>query len=331
MPASLAADIKAKVFGRDVDPAARRPNLALLLAFGAFVVIAGINAVAVKISNEGLAPFWGGTLRFGLAGLLFAHWAVAFRLPFPRGRALVGATLFGAIGFGISYAMAYWSLLGITAGLLSVLVAMAPLLTILLASAHRLEHIRPRHLAGGGLALVGIALMVAKGIGADVSWPHLFAGLLMPIAIAESGVIAKQFPRAHPVTTNAVAMAVGTGLLFVASLVAGETHALPSNVRVGSALVYLVLVGSIAMFTLFLFVLHRWTVSATSYQAVLSPIVTILVASQLVGESVTWMFAAGAAIVLAAVYVGAVRRPPRESSTTASTAKPPDEAAARTD
>jgi len=63
----------------------------------------------------------------------------------------------------------------------------------------------------------------------------------------------------------------------------------------------------------------------------LGTIVTILVASQLVGESVTWMFAAGAAIVLAAVYVGAVRRPPRESSTTASTAKPPDEAAARTD
>ncbi|MBI2077193.1 MAG: DMT family transporter [Euryarchaeota archaeon] len=286
---------------------AHRPTAAVFAAFAGFTAIAGINAVAVKISNEGLAPFWGATLRFGLAGFLFAWWAVAFRLPFPRGRALVGAALYGTIGFGLSYAFAYWSLLGITAGLLSVLVATVPLLTILLASVHGLEHVRRRHVLGGGLAASGIALMVARGVGLDVSVPHFLAALLMPVAIAESTVLLKKFPRAHPVPTNAVAMAIGSTLLFLASLVAGETHVLPAGVRVTSAYLYLVFAGSIAMFTLFLFVLNRWTASAVSYQAVLSPIVTIFVASQLVGEGVTWPFVVGAAIVLAAVYVGAVR------------------------
>ena len=286
-----------------------RPTAAVVLAFGAFTAIAGINAVAVKISNEGLAPFWGATLRFGLAGLLFTWWAVAFRLPFPRGPALVGAALYGTIGFGVSYACAYWSLLGITAGLLSVLVATVPLLTILLASFHGLEHVRRRHLLGGALAAGGIALMVARGVGLDVSVPHFVAALFMPVAIAESTVLLKKFPRAHPVPTNAVAMAIGAALLFFASVVAGETRVLPDGVRVASAYVYLVLVGSVTMFTLFLFVLNRWSASAVSYQAVLSPIVTILVASQLVGEGITWPFVVGAAIVLFAVYVGAVKPP----------------------
>lgn len=288
----------------------QRPSGATLAAFAGFVVIAGCNVVAVKISNEGLAPFWGAALRFGGAGLVFGWILILGRVPFPRGRALGGALVYGALAFGLSYALAYWSLLGIPAGLLGVLMATVPLLTLLLASLQGLERFSARGVGGAVLSLVGILIMVRVGLGAEISLGHLVAGALMPLAVAESTIVAKKFPQNHPVATNAIGMLVGAVLLLAASAVAGETHGLPRGPRVVGALLYLVLIGSLVMFTLFLFVLRRWSASATSYQAVLSPIVTALVATRLVDEPITAALVLGGGLVLAGVYVGAVSRRP---------------------
>ncbi len=46
--------------------------------------------------------------------------------------------------------------------------------------------------------------------------------------------------------------------------------------------------------------------SGTSYDVVLIPLVTIVVAATVAGESITPAFLAGAALVLAGVYVGAL-------------------------
>jgi drug/metabolite transporter (DMT)-like permease len=51
-------------------------------------------------------------------------------------------------------------------------------------------------------------------------------------------------------------------------------------------------------------VLSRWTASATSYSSVLSPLVTVTVASVLAGEQVTLAFLLGALLVLVGVYIG---------------------------
>lgn len=283
-----------------------RPDGLTLLAFAALVGIAGCNFVAVKISNEGLAPFWGATLRFLSAAAILGWIAVAKRLTLPRGRALAGNLAYGILGFGLSYAFAYWSLLGIRSNLLAVFVATVPLLTVILAALHGLEPFRLRSLAAAGLSFGGILLMVWKGLGSDISVPHLFAGLMMPLVIAESTILVKKVPGNHPLTMNAIGMAVGGLLLLAASLVAGEARVLPSSPRVGGALLYLILIGSALMFTLFLFVLQRWTASATSYQAVLSPIVTAFVASLLVDEPITVWLVLGGIFVLGGVYFGAV-------------------------
>ena len=55
-----------------------------------------------------------------------------------------------------------------------------------------------------------------------------------------------------------------------------------------------------------MFVLGKWSASKTSYGFVLVPLVTIVVASSLVGEEITWNFLVGAGFVLAGVLVGAL-------------------------
>jgi drug/metabolite transporter (DMT)-like permease len=55
---------------------------------------------------------------------------------------------------------------------------------------------------------------------------------------------------------------------------------------------------------------HRWTASSASYVMLLMPLVTIVVASAITGDAITLPFAAGSALVLAGVYLGAIRRRP---------------------
>jgi drug/metabolite transporter (DMT)-like permease len=71
---------------------------------------------------------------------------------------------------------------------------------------------------------------------------------------------------------------------------------------------YLILIGSCLLFGLFLYVLKRWSASATAYGMVVMPFVTISVSTLLTGERITPVFLAGAALVLLGVYAGALHK-----------------------
>ena len=71
------------------------------------------------------------------------------------------------------------------------------------------------------------------------------------------------------------------------------------------SLAYLVLFGSFFAFYLILYILAHWTASATSYQFVFVPFVTVLVSSWLAGETVNPALLLGGALVLVGVWIGA--------------------------
>ena len=80
------------------------------------------------------------------------------------------------------------------------------------------------------------------------------------------------------------------------------------------ALAYLVVFGSTVLFSLFVYVLQRWTASAVSYTTLLMPLVTVSLAALLTGEKISSWFAAGGGVILIGVYVGAFLVVPRRSS-----------------
>jgi drug/metabolite transporter (DMT)-like permease len=181
------------------------------------------------------------------------------------------------------------------------------------------------------IAIGGIALVFAERLGTTLPLVPLLAILVASFTMAESNVVVKRFPRADPTANNAVAMATGALILFTLSLVVGESRTLPAVTETWLALGYLIVIGSVVVFTLFLFVIARWTASATSYSMLLMPLVAVVVAAVRLGEPITPAVIGGGALVLVGVYLGAfaptlarplpglVRRVPR----TAATAGPP--------
>lgn len=276
-----------------------------MLAFLGIVVLGGFNGTAIRLSSQELAPFWGGALRFGLASLIFFAIVVVRRVPLPRGRALVGSLIYGLLGFGTVFGLVYWGVIEAGAGVTQIVLALTPLLTLLLAVAQGIERFRLQSLAGAVVAVAGIALaFIERAAGQSISLA-LVAILLGALAIAEANVVVKRFPRANPISNNAVAMAAGGLLLLGLSVVAREPWIVPQRLETQVSVAYLVVVGSVVVFTLFLFVIERWTASATSYSFLLMPLVSVVAAAAILGEPITLALIAGGALVLVGVYVGA--------------------------
>ena len=280
------------------------------VALAAFVigsVLAGGNAVGVRFSNRELAPLWGAGLRFAVAGAVLLAVMAALRLALPRGQALAGALLYGALNFGAAFALAYYGLVRVHAGLGQTLLAVVPLATLLLAVLQRQERLRAGAVAGSLVALAGIAVMSRAPLREAVPALSLLALLGGALCFAEAAVLVRRFPRVHPVTMNAVGMTAAGALLVPLAVLAGEPIELPRRGETWLALGYLVAVGSVLVFVLYLVVLARWTASRAAYTFVLVPVVTVVLSAWLDDEPVRGGLVLGGLLVLAGVYVGALR------------------------
>jgi drug/metabolite transporter (DMT)-like permease len=283
------------------------PDRVALAAFLATSVLAGGNAVGVRFSNRELAPLWGAGLRFFLAAAVLLGIVAVRRLPLPRGKALAGALLYGLINFGFTFALAYYALVRLHAGLGQTLLALVPLATLLLAVAQRQERIRLASIVGTLLALAGVAVISGFSLGEAPPFLSLLASLGAVVCFAEAAILVKAFPPVHPVTMNAVGMTTGAAFLLLASLVAGQPWELPERTATWVALGFLILLGSVAVFVLYLVVLKYWEASQVAYTFVIIPIVTVLLSAWLDDEPIRLGLVFGGLLILAGVYVGALR------------------------
>jgi drug/metabolite transporter (DMT)-like permease len=275
------------------------------LAFVIAVIFLGVNFVAVRFSNQELAPFWGASLRFMIASILLIGIVHMRGIPLPRGEALTGAALFGLFSFALNFGFLYWALTRVSAGTASVMFATIPLITQLIASLVGQERLTWRGLLGSLIVMTGIGVVFIEQLRFDVPFAYLGAVLAGVLCAALSGIIVRHFPRSDPMATNVVGMGLAAVLLFFMSVLMGETWGLPSLLSTWLALGWLIL-SSIVGFVLIVWLLARWSATATSYIGVCTPLVTVVVASLLAGETPTITFLAGSLLVLAGVYIGAL-------------------------
>jgi drug/metabolite transporter (DMT)-like permease len=289
-----------------------QPDPLTLMAFAFVVLIGGSNFIGARVSNRELPPLYGAGVRFGLGALLLIAVTLASRTALPRGRALAGAAVFGVLNFFAAYAFFYWGLQRVPAALAAVMFGAVPLFTFVLSVAQRLESFRWRAVLGATIAIAGVAVMVRAPAAAAVPPLYLIAVGLSAVGAAQAGVVIKRFPAVPPIALTAVAMTIGAALLLAVSAAAGERWIVPQRAATWYALAFLVPVGSVGLFVIYVFVVQRWTASGASYQFVLFPIVTAIAAAIVLGERLDSSLAIGGALVIAGTYFGALSGGPSE-------------------
>jgi len=284
-------------------PRTDRTTLAVFLLVS---VLAGGNAVGIRFSNRELDPLWGATLRFAAAALILLAVMAVLRLPWPRSRSLRGAALYGLLNFAAGFALIYYGLQELHAGFAQILLALVPLATLLLAVVERQEAFRWAAAGGGVIALVGVLVMTRGALSDSIPLLSVLALVASAFCFAQAAIVVGWIPEVHPVSVNALGMAVGATVLLVGSLVTGESQALPDLAQTWAAVVYLVVIGSVVVFVLFVVVIKQWGASRAAYALVLIPVFTVIYSVWLLDEPVGWELAVGGAFVLAGVYVGAL-------------------------
>lgn len=278
-----------------------------LFSFAVVCLLAGGNAVGIRFTNRELDPLWGASLRFGAAALVLLAIMRGMRLEWPRGRALAGSVLFGVLNFGVTFALAYYALVHLHAGLTQTLLALVPLAALLLSVAQHQERLRLWALLGTVCAVAGVAVVSRAPLQADVPWQALLAMLGAVLSFAQSAVLVRRLPKVHPVTMNAVGMTAAAALLFAGSLAAGDDWRVPERAGTWWALVYLVVAGSVLTFVFYLTLIQRWGPSRAAYVFVVVPVVTIIASAWLDDEPLTASLLLGAPLILLGVWLGALR------------------------
>jgi drug/metabolite transporter (DMT)-like permease len=156
-----------------------------------------------------------------------------------------------------------------------VLYATIPLTTSLFARAFGLEPLRPRIVLASLAALGGVAIMFSSSLEGRYEPARLVAVALAALTASLAGVLLKRAPDSHPFATTPGRRASGAIMCVAASRVMGEPQAWPRG-EAWIAIGYLALVGSVIAFVTFAWLLQHWTVTRTSFIAVVVPVVALV-------------------------------------------------------
>jgi drug/metabolite transporter (DMT)-like permease len=296
------------------DRAMRSSGTIMCLASGAAF---GAMAVFGKLAyDEGTTV---GTLlvvRFALAAALF--WLVvlasggAREVRALRRRDIIAGLALGACGYAFQAGCYFAALERIDASLLALLLYTFPAMVAGAAIVLGRERVDARRLTALALASGGLVLVVA-GAGAGALDP-LGAALGIAAAVCyttyihvSDGVVA----RMRPALLSALVCTGATVSLTTGSTVLGQLH--PGAVTPASWgwLASLAVVSTVGAVGLFFAGLHRVGPTTASILSTVEPLVTVLLAFLVFGETLTAVQVAGGALVLGAVLVLNVRRRPR--------------------
>ena len=191
-------------------------RLVELGVLGVMVVWAG-NFIVVKHAIEFMPPVAFTFLRYALASvtlLVILRWQEGqIRLPRPETWRLL---VLGGLGFGLYQILWTVGLLTIPAGDSALLIAATPVFTAVIAVLIGTDTLPPRKAIGVGLSFVGVVLVIASGVGIELSGSPIGFALTLGAALCwatYTAVGARMLRRHSPLVLTTWASIGGTAVL----------------------------------------------------------------------------------------------------------------------
>jgi drug/metabolite transporter (DMT)-like permease len=278
-------------------------------ALATLILIWGTTWAVIRVGLEGIPPFTGVTLRFGIAALVLYLAARLARVDLHDGgsrlrRLWVINTIFS---FAVPYCVVYWAEQWVPSGLAALLFATYPLFVTILAH-FRLPAERMRALTVVGILIgfVGVAMVYSEDLSELAGDRVRFAAavyLLAPAAGAVSTVEVKRRGAGLPALALTAPPMAFTAVLVAPLAVVSERNPLQLDAVALGALVYLSLIGSAVAFGLYFWLLARLPATRLAMITYATPIVALAVGVLALGERLTLRICIGAVLVLGGVAV----------------------------
>lgn len=274
----------------------------VLLALLTVYLVWGSTYLAIHFALISFPPFLLMGSRFAVAGILLFAWLKLRGAPNPtlrqwRDAAIVGALLLGG-GMGLTAVAQQY----VSSGLTAVFIACAPLMFALWAGMFG-DWPRRREWAGILAGFAGAALLASGGEFA--AEPVGVIALTGAVACWTFGSVLsqKKLSLAPGAMGFASEMLIGGAFLLGMGWLQGEAFAMSYDPRALLAWGYLVVAGSLAAFSAYMYLLSKVSPALASSYAYVNPVIAVLLGVWLADEAIGTREMTAMAIILGSVVL----------------------------
>lgn len=278
------------------------------------VIIWGSTWLFIKLGLRDLPPVGFAATRFLLATSILWGVVAARRRPLPRAArdwVLIAAT--GVLAFGLNYGLLFWGEQHVSSGLAALLQATIPAFGLIFAHIHLPgERLTVARLAGVGLGVAGVGLIFSNqlSVSGEMALWGSAAIVLGAVFVSYSNVLVKaRGGHLDPALLAAGQMLCGlVPLAIYAFAYEGNPAGYNWTPLAVTSLLYLTLVGSVAAFLLFYWLVQHMDVTKTMLIALLTPLCAVLLGLAVLGERLNWRTLAGGALIMLGIAIVVLRR-----------------------
>lgn len=275
--------------------------------FTAFIcILFGSNAIAIKITFEGLGVFTTAALRFGMASLAISLWAIATQKPLKISTKQFYQMLIIGVIFFVQLSLFYFGISKTNASRATLFVNLQPFFLLVLA--HYFisgDQISKKKLIGilAGFSGVAFVFLEKKGVTADFQTGDLMV-LITAFIWACNGVYTKKIiANFEPFHMVLYPMMISTPLFFLEAFVLDGNMISEINPRVILSLLYQAVVSGSFGFIAWVTLLKKYGAVSLHSFIFIMPIAGVLLGGLILGEPITSKILLALVLIVLGIFI----------------------------
>jgi drug/metabolite transporter (DMT)-like permease len=270
-----------------------------------FVVISAIAFGAIPVFaraayDAGSDPISVLFFRFSIASIVMIPFIAVQKIPFPRGRFLLGLMLMGGIGY-VGQSFCYFTALTMaSAGLVAILLYLYPAIVVILSSLLFKERITGLKVSALILALTGTVLTI--GLGGGGSLLGIALAMTAPLIYSAYILAGSKITKEVEILSSSTVVMISASFVFGA-LIAVKGLNVPQTLMGWGGVLAIALISTVIAIIAFFAGLKRVGPTNASMLSTFEPVTTVVLAAIVFGEEIGFMRVVGGVLILMAVIV----------------------------
>jgi drug/metabolite transporter (DMT)-like permease len=276
-------------------------------------LIWGTTWIVIKIGLEDLPPISFAAIRFLLATVILFVLLRVQRIPLPKGREWRLLALTGMLQFAINYSLVFWGEQHIPSGLTAVLQASLSVFGLVLAWIFLpSERITPVKIMAVCLGVAGVVVVFSDQLRVQsmIAFIASVGVVISGYAAAQAAILVKaKGGSLHPATMLFGQMVCGLPPIVAYGLIVeGNPFAFHWTWQAMTAVLYLAVLGTVAAFWLFYWLLRRVESTIATMISVVTPLIAVVIGWIVLDERLPPQTSLGGLLIISSIALIALRR-----------------------
>ncbi|MFI5162614.1 MAG: EamA family transporter [Sphingobacteriales bacterium] len=290
-------------------------TLMVIIAFAIVYLVWGSTYFFIRMAIHGFPPLLMGAIRFFTAGLLMLIWCIIKGEKIFIWKSIITSAIVGLLLLGVGNGIVIWVEQTLPSAMVAILISAAPIWFVLLDKQNWGSNFRNKPtVAGLVIGFVGVILLFGEPLrkifnGGDVSakLPAMLLLIIGSIAWSGGSLYSKHHPSEGSAAVNVAWQMIIAGIVFLPGSLLNHEF---SNLHFGQiptqswlALIYLILFGSIAAFSAYVWLLQVRPATQVSTYAYVNPVIAVILGVLFAAEHVSVIQVTGLVVILGSVLL----------------------------